>query len=511
MKPSRQTHPSVLPAACLLILMFAAPAGAAEPVIFVAPVSNNTGRGEYDEAAAALTDGIMVLLAESQQAQVVERQRLTDILREQKLSVAALTDKDTLIRVGRLLTADRIVAGGVILAPKDPTGQPALTATLHTWNSADGRLIGSVTGSAPPGKLLELGLEVAGKLAKLLDVKLPAVDPAKLEKNPLAGLHYMRGLGFYHAGNYDRAVMEFFTTTGLDPMHDRAAFWRALCYVELKEYDHAIIELKDFLKFQHDSPLVPRAQELLTKYSPMWAGYVPALRAKEKAEQEKLKFPTRCVFPPAERRRAPAILLLPTADFVARYKAEPFAELIEQRLGAKVVLLPAGEAPTVGPLEGHKLIQQAEKLLEKLRKAHPGPERLLVLTEAALETDVDDRVISERWPAEGDPKVIVASCLWLHMNKPPDLRQVNPLAPPLPEHAEFYNFVLGCAGQLCGAGECPTFGCPVNPDWYLWDQRYYRSWLCDRCRAAMRKAAGLAAEPGAKPAPGSEPAPAGGK
>jgi len=64
-------------------------------------------------------------------------------------------------------------------------------------------------------------------------------------------------------------------------------------------------------------------------------------------------------------------------------------------------------------------------------------------------------------------------------------------APPLPEHPEFYNFVLGCAAQLCGAGACPTFGCPVNQDWYLWDQRYYKSRLCRRCRRQLRKTASL--------------------
>jgi len=353
-------------------------------------------------------------------------------------------------------------------------------------------LIGSATVSGSPEKLLELGLEVAGKLAKLLDVKLPKVDPAKLDKNPLAGLHYLRGLGYYHAGNYDRAVMEFFKTTGLDPMHDRAAFRRALCYVGLNEYDHAIIELEHFLKFQHDSPLVPLARNLLKKYRPMWAGYIPTLRAKKKAEQEKHRFPKKPVFAKVERDRAPTIVLLPTADFVKRYEAEPLATLIRERIGAKVVLLPASDAPKVGPLEGHKLIQQAEQLLKRVRKKHPKAHRLLVLTEAALETDLDERVTSERWPAKGTPKVMVASCLWLHMTPPPDLRKVTPLAPSLPEHPEYYNFALGCAARLCGAGECPTFGCPVNQNWYLWDQRYYKSWLCARCRTPVRKAAAAA-------------------
>ncbi len=459
-----------------------------QPVLFVAPISNNTGQGQYNEVATAMTDMIMVLLAENKQAKVVERERLNDVLREQKLSLAGLADKDTLIRVGRLLKADRIISGGIILTSEDKSKKELLLATLHSWHTADGRLIGSVKASTEPEKLLELGLDLTAQVAKQLNIKLTPVDPAQLDKNPLASLHYMRGLGYFHAGNYDRAIMEFFLTTGLDPMHDRSAFWRALSYVELEEYDHAVIELEEFLKVQHDSPLVPRAKELLEKYRPMWAGHIPTLRAKEKAQKERDLFLEKPVFAPTERQEIPVLLLLPTKDFVKRYDAEPFAKLIEERIGVKVILLKADEAPEIGPLEGHKLISQGESLLQRLQKKHPQAQRLLILTEAALETDMDDRVISEHWPEAAIPKVMVASCLWLHMSPAPDLRMVNPLAPPLPEHPEFYNFVLGCAAQLYGAGNCPTFGCPANQEWYLWDQRYYKSWLCKYCRTAMRKA-----------------------
>jgi hypothetical protein len=273
-------------------------------------------------------------------------------------------------------------------------------------------------------------------------------------------------------------------------MHDRAAFHRALCYVRLKEHDHAVIELESFLRTHHDSALVARARKLLKVEKPLWAGHIPALRAKAKEAKLKGLFPTRPVFSTAEQAKAPTILLLATADFVKRYKAEPFARLIRERIGAKVVVVPMAEVPTVAPLEGHKLIQGAQVLLKRLQAKHPAASRLLVLTEAALETDMDDRVPSERWPAKGAPRVIVASCLWLHMHHAPDLRKINPLAPPPAEHPEFHNFVLGCAAQLCGAAKCPTFGCPVHQDWYLWDQRYYKSWLCRGCRQQLRAAAG---------------------
>ncbi len=469
----------------LLILLSASPLAAAEPVLFVAPISNNTGQGEYADVAAAMTDMIMVLLAESDKACVVERGRLDAVLTEQKLTLAGLTDKDTAVRVGKLLKADRIISGGIILDSDDKVKTKNLLITLHTWNTADGRLIGSVKATAEPDKLLELGLDITSKLAKLLEIELPQVDVERLDKNPLAELHYMRGLGYYHAGNYDRALIELFLTTGLNPMQDRAVIWRARCYIATEEYDHAIIELEDFLKMYPDSPLVPQAKAMLEKYRPMWAGYVPSLRDKAKAVAEKNLFIEQPVFQNDQDITPPTILLLPTADFSKRFDAKPFAELIEKRLGANVILLDASEAPKVGPLEGHKLIEQAEELFKKLKDKNPKADKLLILTEAALETDMDDRVISECWPSKGTPRVIVASCLWLHMYLPPDLRKVNPFAPPLPEKAEFYNFVLGCSATLCGAGECATFGCPVNQEWYLWDQRYYKSWLCEHCRKAI--------------------------
>ena len=46
------------------------------------------------------------------------------------------------------------------------------------------------------------------------------------------------------------------------------------------------------------------------------------------------------------------MLLLPTKDFVKRYDPEPFAKLLEQHIGVKVIPLKADEVPEVEPLEG---------------------------------------------------------------------------------------------------------------------------------------------------------------
>ena len=111
----------------VLLLFLCGLSRAAEPVFFVAPISNNTGRGEYREVADAMTDMVMVLLAENKQAKVVERKRLAAVLREQKLSLAGLVEKETLIRVGKLLKADRIVTGGIILVRDEKSRAETLT------------------------------------------------------------------------------------------------------------------------------------------------------------------------------------------------------------------------------------------------------------------------------------------------------------------------------------------------------------------------------------------------
>ncbi len=66
---------------------------------------------QLDYLKRALSENLTVALLGSPGLQVVERQRLKQLLAEQKLSAADLTDQDTRLKLGRIIGAGRMVFG----------------------------------------------------------------------------------------------------------------------------------------------------------------------------------------------------------------------------------------------------------------------------------------------------------------------------------------------------------------------------------------------------------------
>lgn len=72
-----------------------------------------------DWLARALSENLTAALLEVPGLAVVERQRLKDVLAEQKLGATELADQDTRLRLGRIVGAARMVFGGYfVLGPQ---------------------------------------------------------------------------------------------------------------------------------------------------------------------------------------------------------------------------------------------------------------------------------------------------------------------------------------------------------------------------------------------------------
>jgi curli biogenesis system outer membrane secretion channel CsgG len=103
-----------------LALWFAALAAAQPaPALVVWDFDNQTPAGasslpaeKLDYLRRALSENLTVALLAVPGLQVVERQRLKDVLAEQKLSAGELADEDARLRLGRIVGAGRMVFGG---------------------------------------------------------------------------------------------------------------------------------------------------------------------------------------------------------------------------------------------------------------------------------------------------------------------------------------------------------------------------------------------------------------
>jgi TolB-like protein len=218
-------------------------------VICISPLNNNTGDKQYDALAEGFADMLAATLSEQKTVKVVERQRLRELLKEQKLSLLGLTDPATAVKVGRFLKADRILVGG-ITKPKEK-----LIVNVHTYETETARLISSVQTQGKATDIFPFINNLVDDLCRGLNVELKPIEPNDIDKSPNASLHFIRGLGFYYAGNIDNAIVEFMKTQDLDPTSDKAGYWVAICFMNTEEYRHALIELETLLDRFPKSPL----------------------------------------------------------------------------------------------------------------------------------------------------------------------------------------------------------------------------------------------------------------
>lgn len=227
-------------------------------IVCVAPLSNNTEDKQYDALAEGFADMLIAALSQQEKVKVVERQRLRELLKEQKLSLLGLTNPATAVKVGKLLEADRIFVGG-ITNPKEK-----FIINVHAYEIETARLVTSEQIQSRPEEIVPATYNLVNKLCKKLNLQLKPIDPNDIDENPNASLHFIRGLSFYYSGNFDNAIVEFMKTQDLDPTSDKAGYWMALCYMEAKEYRHALIELKVLLDRFPKSSLQQDTQEKIT-------------------------------------------------------------------------------------------------------------------------------------------------------------------------------------------------------------------------------------------------------
>jgi TolB-like protein len=229
----------------------------AEKVIFAVAFDNTTGQDQYDPAAAGIGDLIAVMLAQHDGIRVVERQRLDALTAEQARSLRGLTGEKYAVAAGKLFHADTVVTGSLYLV------QGKLTVTAKAMDIATERVAAAGQLATRPEYLVEDALQLSRNLAKQMSMPLPAIDPAKIDKMPIASLHFGQALSSYYSGNLNAAIMGFMRTLDLNPDFSETLFWSGLCYSRLEEPEHAAIDLADFLKREPNSIHAEFAKQLL--------------------------------------------------------------------------------------------------------------------------------------------------------------------------------------------------------------------------------------------------------
>ena len=241
------------------------------PVVCVAPFENNTGDDRFAGTAAGFADLLSALLSVDNRAVVVDRRQLLVVMKEREWALRQLSDGTVATHLGALLGADRMIVGGVLLSNSE------FVVSAHVTDVKTAAVVASRRVSGSPTNLVSLCGSLATALAEAVGGPVTPVPPGREEKHPASSLHFLRGLGLYQAGNYDRASICFMRCGDIDPDHDVFRYWLGACYLKMNEPEHARIEFDRFLR-EHPTPsLIPEVQRLVNICATANAGRQPVL------------------------------------------------------------------------------------------------------------------------------------------------------------------------------------------------------------------------------------------
>jgi len=164
----------------------------------------------------ALADLLTTDLSRSARVSLVERSRLSDVMRELDLARSGRVDSASAPRVGKLVRARRLVLGSV-----DTLNRGELRLSVRVADVETGVLEASLDARAPLADVLAAEKALAFRLFEALGVTLTPAERAAVEAYPTTSFAaltaYGRGVQADARGDHRRAVIEFERALVVDP------------------------------------------------------------------------------------------------------------------------------------------------------------------------------------------------------------------------------------------------------------------------------------------------------
>lgn len=171
-----------------------APSAAPRPVVAIMDFTNGAliDHEAYEPARAGIAGLLLSELRQNPDIELVERERIREVLSEIGFGQSGQVDAATAARAGRLLGAQRLIVGVFMI---DPSGELRIDA--RTVNVETSRVEHAETVSDDADNLLQAVQRLGGRLAATLalPVDVPAQDvQADRQERILANLKYARAL-----------------------------------------------------------------------------------------------------------------------------------------------------------------------------------------------------------------------------------------------------------------------------------------------------------------------------
>jgi TolB-like protein len=223
-------------------LLFA-PTTAAARTIAIAYFDNNTGQAELEPLRKGLADMLITDLGNVSSLQLVERDKLNQVLSELKLSQSKFIDPRTAQKLGQGLAAELIMTGSYAIAGE------TLRVDVRIVEVKTGRVAASDKVSGKKADFFSIEKDLVDLLVKTLDIKLSSGERGKLRSNATesfdAWQKYSAGLDAKDHGNEAEARRLFQAALDADPNYRAAKTATERLHVIFERSDAAQAEATD--------------------------------------------------------------------------------------------------------------------------------------------------------------------------------------------------------------------------------------------------------------------------
>lgn len=224
--------------AAFALLALAVPAGAQQPV--VSPPGTNDGRptvavlyftngalvgnADYAPLSKGMAEMMITELARNPGVRVVERDRLQQLIAEQNLGSGDRVDKETAIRIGKILGAHHLLMGAFVIDPRQN-----MRIDIRSVNTETSQIEYVETLEGRTDRMLAMVTELGAKVnAGLKLAQLPARVPVLPARAPSGASQFRavmlmsRALEQEDRGNKTEAVALYRNALEVDPSLERA-------------------------------------------------------------------------------------------------------------------------------------------------------------------------------------------------------------------------------------------------------------------------------------------------
>ncbi|MEX2288225.1 MAG: CsgG/HfaB family protein [Planctomycetaceae bacterium] len=209
------------------------------PTVAVLALRNLGTSDRLQPLESGFADILQAHLAALKDVRLVEREKLHQVLQEQKLSAAQLADPDTAVKVGKLLGAQRLIYGSFFELGDD------LRIDVRLADTQTASVLRAESSSGPSENFADQMEALSLRLAADLAISPPEnasklIQDATPARTLEAVLHFANGLEAFRHTRFPAAATDFERAMLVEPNNIHAAYWRTQTWFFARDWEKAI-------------------------------------------------------------------------------------------------------------------------------------------------------------------------------------------------------------------------------------------------------------------------------